>query len=205
MQTNTSKQKIRKTIKELLKDTLDSNGTTLQKKLNENIEKILQTSKIFLDSNLLLAYYPMKHEASCLDILNVSLRIGKKIALPKITGDIIHFHFSDLRNLKKNSYGIYEPTNEAIDFKTLVQEQLMDIAILVPALAFTKNGKRLGRGKGYYDKFLNSMLKLQEKYPTVNITFIGLCFSFQILDEIPTEEHDIKMNYILTEKDLYGE
>ncbi|MGZ3807117.1 MAG: 5-formyltetrahydrofolate cyclo-ligase, partial [Bacteriovorax sp.] len=64
--------------------------------------------------------------------------------------------------------------------------------ILVPGLAFTKKGERLGRGKGFYDKYLSSYRGIK----------IGLCFSAQLSDLLPTEEHDVKLDYIVTEEEI---
>ena len=64
--------------------------------------------------------------------------------------------------------------------------------ILVPGLAFDRNGGRMGFGKGYYDRLLESS----------NAVKIGLCYDFQILEKIPTESHDVPMNFVITEKEI---
>lgn len=73
------------------------------------------------------------------------------------------------------------------------EEVTPDIAI-IPGRAFSRDGKRLGRGKGFYDRYLKSFKGKK----------IGLCFEDQIYAEIPTEDHDIKMDFIVTDKNIYS-
>ncbi len=175
----------------------------MQRQFEYDVSAKLCQKDCFVQSTILLGYYPMKYEASCLEILHRALALGKKIALPKVYTNDMTFHFCEnlcTTNFKLNSYGIYEPTSEIIDFETIVQEKHCHILVLVPGLAFTKKGKRLGRGKGYYDRFIKKLFLLKETYPTCIITVIGLCFAFQVIGAIPTEKHDKDMDYILTEK-----
>ena len=65
--------------------------------------------------------------------------------------------------------------------------------ILIPGLAFSKNGKRLGRGKGYFDRYLENFKGLR----------IGIGFECQLFEEVPTDEHDEKLNWLITEKNIY--
>ena len=74
-----------------------------------------------------------------------------------------------------------------------MNEQLLPDVVLVPGLAFTKNGHRLGRGKGCYDRFLSN-------YQGVAI---GLCFEEQIVKNVFNEAHDEQMNFIITEKNIF--
>jgi len=89
-------------------------------------------------------------------------------------------------DMKKGAYGILEP-------KTVrkADENNIDV-ILVPGLAFDRNGGRMGFGKGYYDRLLESSKAVK----------IGLCYDFQILEKIPTESHDVPMNFVITEKEI---
>jgi 5-formyltetrahydrofolate cyclo-ligase len=67
-------------------------------------------------------------------------------------------------------------------------------AIIVPGLAFTKRGQRLGRGGGYYDRYLASLPATTMK--------IGVCFALQIVETLPIEHHDQKMDVVITEEGL---
>ena len=85
-----------------------------------------------------------------------------------------------------NNYGIPEPK---------ISKKLVPSVMLVPLLAFDENKNRLGYGKGYYDKFL-------EKFRNRKILTIGVAFSFQKYNNLPTNKKDIKLNYIITEKGI---
>ncbi|MCI8403923.1 MAG: 5-formyltetrahydrofolate cyclo-ligase [Clostridia bacterium] len=95
-------------------------------------------------------------------------------------------YIDSLRDLCKGAYGILEPS-------VIKSAGIGDIdVILIPGLAFDRDGGRMGFGKGYYDRFLEN----------TNAVKIGLCYDFQLLDNIPKESHDIPMNYIITEKEI---
>jgi 5-formyltetrahydrofolate cyclo-ligase len=86
------------------------------------------------------------------------------------------------QDLQASAYGIMEPTGERF-----TDHEAIDVAI-VPGMAFDTEGHRLGRGKGYYDRFLSHVPYLYK---------IGLCFSWQIVDCVPCDEHDIVMDEII--------
>lgn len=89
-------------------------------------------------------------------------------------------------NLHKGAYGISEPS-----VIKNADKEIIDV-ILIPGLAFDREGGRLGFGKGYYDRLLESKDAVK----------IGLCYDFQLFDHIPKESHDIPMDYIITEKEI---
>ena len=91
--------------------------------------------------------------------------------------------------LKVNKYGMSEPIKS--------KHKIPNI-ILVPLLVFDKDKYRLGYGKGYYDRYLNSYLK---KFK--NIITVGVAFSFQKYHKLPVNNKDVKLDYILTEKGIY--
>ncbi len=89
---------------------------------------------------------------------------------------------------RRGTYGIWEPVGPALDVATL------DF-VLVPGVAFTRNGQRLGRGKGYYDRFLATLA------PTCFTC--GVCFDCQLLDDLPTEPHDVPLDAVVTASGVY--
>ncbi|MCD8180738.1 MAG: 5-formyltetrahydrofolate cyclo-ligase [Firmicutes bacterium] len=102
------------------------------------------------------------------------------------TNTITPSYLDDLSGLKKGAYGIYEPSR-------VNPARISGIdAVLVPGLAFDRRGGRMGFGRGYYDRFLSECRSIK----------IGLCYDFQLLDKIPTESHDVPMDYIITEKEI---
>ena len=144
-----------------------------------------------INSDYVASYIDYNFELSTNSLNRYLIEKNINICLPKInsqTKEINFFEFSSETNLIKNKYNILEPevTNEII-FPKLV---------LVPLLAFNESGFRLGYGGGFYDKYFSSQ---EEK----EIIKVGLGFSFQKVNEIPIENHDQKLDWILTESYLY--
>jgi 5-formyltetrahydrofolate cyclo-ligase len=113
---------------------------------------------------------------------------NKKLFFPLIKNDEMTFLPSNYSDLKLGKYGILEPQN----FPGKIYTEKID-AIFVPALAVDRSGNRLGRGKGFYDKFLNKKIMK-------NIFSICVMPDFAILPEIPTEKHDQRISKIIAVK-----
>ncbi len=156
-------------------------------------DEITKNTLSFIDKpDVVMVYLSAFNEPETSNIINYLISENIKIVVPiSNTEDntLSLSYITDMDNLKKGAYGIYEPImiNQAF-----VDE--IDIA-LIPGIAFSKNGDRLGFGKGYYDKFLSDFKGIK----------IGLCYDFQICDEIPVSSHDIKMDAIITEKRIYND
>ena len=106
----------------------------------------------------------------------------KTIILPTVVGDdIIPVEYGKDTSFAVGDFNILEPQNEPYtdDFDL----------IIVPGVAFDRNGNRLGRGKGYYDRFLCHHMDVKR---------IGICFDFQLVDEVPSEPFDIRMDEVIT-------
>ena len=138
-------------------------------------------------------YYPSNYEFDTLKLLQIlEKRDRTQTLLPVILKNnsmkFVSWKFSD--PLIVNKFGFLEPQ---INGKTDVPD-----LILVPIVAFDKFKNRLGYGKGYYDRILSKYF-----LKNLNIITIGLAFSFQKYKKIPISKHDIKLNYIFTEKGFY--
>ncbi len=130
----------------------------------------------------ILLYYPHKNEVDTLPIISDLLKEGKIVLLPKVQGkDIIPIQIKDLSNLKEGYAGIKEPEGNPVSVDSI------DV-IIVPGVAFDKKGHRLGYGKGFYDRFLKKTKGLK----------IGLAYDFQVIEELPSEEHDVPLDLIIT-------
>jgi len=133
-------------------------------------------------------YSPINHEVDTDLIVRCALNSGKKIAFPSVVGDQLFFcEVQDLSSLKKGAFGIMEPCATG---KIFTPEEA-DV-LVVPGVAFDLNGHRIGYGKGYYDKMLQHL----EGHGKL----VGLCYDFQLVNEILAEPHDVKMDMIITEK-----
>ena len=160
-----------------------------KKKLLKLINFIKKNNK--LKKNIFIAiYYPSNYEFDVLKIIS-NLKNSKAIfLLPKILdNNLLKFvEWNKYDILEVNKFGIPEP------FDNNKKSHLPDI-ILVPLLAFDCKKNRLGYGKGFYDRYLNKLKKLNKKIET-----IGVAFSFQKCKKIPTSNFDFKLNNIFTEK-----
>lgn len=125
-------------------------------------------------------------------IISELLAQKKKIVVPvsdTITHTITPSYLDTLYDTSSGAYNIREP-------KELRIAQTTDIDIaLIPALALSRYGNRIGFGMGYYDRFLSDFNGLK----------IGVCYDFQIFDTLPHNPHDVKMDLIITEKRIYND
>ncbi len=130
-----------------------------------------------------LLYHSLPDEVHTHELVATMSRMGYKVLLPTVVGNDLELHEyvgEDSMRLSE-SFGIQESYGPVFtDYAAI------GIAF-VPGMAFTSDGCRLGRGKGYYDRLL----------PRLRCPLVGLAFPFQILDEIPCEVHDINMNEVI--------
>ncbi len=137
----------------------------------------------YRNAKALYGYLSYNQEVRTMPILEQALRDGKRVALPKCYGSEMRFIYTDdLTLIGKSSCGVPEP---------LADEPVADdetALVLMPGLAFDREGHRMGYGGGYYDRFLAA----EPDHPTV-----ALCFDFQITEQIPTEEFDIPVDLVL--------
>lgn len=140
--------------------------------------------------NSYMGYFPVNNEAPMMPVFQFLLAEGKHISLPVINSDdeIYPVGITDFNNMTMGKYNIPIPMNgNAVEVGTI------DI-VFVPGTAFDINGGRMGYGMGYYDRYLKKSDFLK----------VGVCYEFQLQrDLLPTENHDINMDYILTERGLY--
>lgn len=113
-------------------------------------------------------------------------RAAKRLVVPRVEGDAMRFFEYDPRRLVPGAFGILEPGPDA----RLCSPGEIDL-LLVPGVAFTAGGLRCGRGKGYYDRYL-----AQSGFRAVKI---GVCFAHQLVDALPAEPHDIRMDGVIFE------
>lgn len=169
-------------------------------------EEIIQKSKIITekitrltewrDAEIILLYLPMKCEVNTLDLIHTAIAEGKEVAVPRMRrGNIMYFHF--IENVdgpwQEHEYGIKEPHP---DLPVLEPKNCSDrkLFMVVPGLAFDRSCNRLGRGKGFYDRYLSMGCE--------NLRAYGICFDYQLVDKVPTSDHDQKVDGVVTEKEI---
>ena len=155
------------------------------KNLEINFKDILKILKKNKNINKIIGgYYPYNYEVDAVKILEKLEKLDYKITLPKIRkrSQMDFFSWSTKDPLSINKYGIPEPTSEKIMNPNI---------LLVPLLAFDKNNNRIGYGGGFYDRYIKRNKK---------IITIGLAYSVQKVNKIITNEHDMKFNFVVTNK-----
>jgi 5,10-methenyltetrahydrofolate synthetase len=138
----------------------------------------LSPQRSSLSPQTIMAYWPLPDEVDIRPLIDALVQQGKTVLLPKVQDDenMELRRYTSPSDLREGAFHIMEPIGAPfVDFDQI------DVA-LVPGVAFDAAGHRLGRGKGYYDRFLHD-------YPYLHT--IGVCFPFQRVAEVPTDEHDI--------------
>ena len=194
-----TKAQMRKEIRDIL-NSADEEELELQSK--KICSSFLQT-RLYKESDAILSYMPMPKEASPLSITEAALKDGKLLALPRVVPNTSNMDFYLIKKdiplqsqLTKGSWNIDEPSACCENFLPLVGK-FKKISVIVPGVAFTKDGLRLGHGKGFYDIYIKRLLEKCHETES-SVTLAGLCFDFQLLPELSCESHDIKMNLILS-------
>lgn len=137
----------------------------------------------FTNSEWIYAYIACRNELETADIISWCLSHGKHVAVPKVYGEIMYFYeITSLSDCIPGAFGILEPSGNPEDRITASG------FMLVPGLAFDKRGNRLGYGGGFYDRYLASH---------DGIITAALGYDFQIVENVPAEQHDKKMDYLI--------
>jgi len=189
-------------LKRRLRDVLIQRRDSIDKETRivkeEAIRRGLFNTGFFKKAEVILFYASFRSEVDTMRCIEHSLRLGKRIALPVI--DRVHkrlkpYEIKDLSEVEPNYMGIPEP----IQARTRnIKMSELDL-IIVPGIGFDLTGNRLGYGAGYYDRFL-AYRKEQGLSMRAHIPTIALAFEEQIVEEILSEPHDIKVDIIVTDR-----
>lgn len=179
-----SKLRLRKKLLKIRKQKYNSSNIKF-----DSIKSFLKNKK-FKKKPVIGGYFPVNYEIDCLDILHKLEKNSFKISLPVIgiRNSMQFFNYSFKDPLKISKHGIPEPIKKKIVYPDI---------LLVPLVGFDKRLFRLGYGGGYYDRYLQKLSKI--KY----FISIGLAFPFQMIDKIPNETFDKKLDLIITTNRIY--
>jgi 5,10-methenyltetrahydrofolate synthetase len=139
----------------------------------------------FQQAHILLLYSALPDEVPTQELLDELVAEGKTVLLPRVVNDteMELRRYTGAKDLQIGAFGILEPTGERFtDYETI------EVAV-VPGMAFDIQGHRLGRGKGYYDRFLT---KIPHAYK------IGICYPSRLLDLVPTDDNDVLMDEVIS-------
>lgn len=158
---------------------------------SEKIKERLYSLAEFKKSKNILTYISFKNEVDTINIIRgLLIKKEKNVLVPYVDKDklIQISRINSFDDLEPKTFGILEPKEDKIKNFDINELDL----VIVPGIAFDKNGHRIGYGYGYYDRLLGKLGK--------NTTKIGLCYDFQLIDKIPEEKHDVPMDIVITEE-----
>ena len=173
------KKALRATIRQQKRAMTEEEIVTKSQKLCE----LLMEHELYKNAKTFYGYLPYNQEVRTTPLLEQALRDGKRVAVPKCYGDEMKFiYLNDLSQVAPGYANIPEPIEDGpiADDPTAL--------VLMPGMAFDRDGHRIGYGGGFYDKFLAQ----EPDHPTV-----ALCYDFQLLPHLETEEFDIPVDCVL--------
>lgn len=175
-----SKAELRKEIRRRFSE------TTAEERLSwsEEVCNDLFDNEALVDASTVMAFYPLPDEVNILPLLDELVEIGVRVLLPEVVSDteMVLRSYSPEATMLDGGFG-----TKVSDTTVFTDYEQID-TILVPGVAFDNEGHRLGRGKGYYDRFLAQIPESAVK--------VAVCFPYQIVEQVPAEEHDILMDYV---------
>ncbi|MDD3981063.1 MAG: 5-formyltetrahydrofolate cyclo-ligase [Spirochaetales bacterium] len=198
-----AKNALRKSMKTLLKAMDEASRSRLSSQVVENFMKLPE----YKTAAIVLAFLSMKEELQTKTLIDKGLADGKLVAVPRMgfsadLGDFLEFiplpH--DYGTWPLDRFGIPEPPRDA---RVLSLEELgrSCVAVAVPGLAFDLRGGRMGRGKGYYDRFLASARASAARYDG-SLVACGICFESQVVETVPMGPWDQRVDFLATEAAL---
>ena len=158
---------------------------------SRGIFRHLLNSKLWQESRVIHTFLPQNTEPNTFPLVQEALSSKRRVQVPKVDepSHLSHHWLEDIKLLKKRSWGIPEIQDTATYVADLSEIDL----VLIPGLAFSRKGTRLGQGRGYYDRFLSQL--------NGAIT-LGVGFDWQLLEDIPEELYDIRLDGVVTESQL---
>lgn len=173
-----SKSDIRRAAKSAVK------ALTAQQKADKStlILSRIASSESIKSAKTVALYASLSDEVQSFELIEF-LSQTKRVVLPRVAGDDMDFYPYTPSSLKVGAFSIEEPQGSEP-----ISPDEIDV-IVVPGVAFTTDGKRCGRGKGYYDKYLS-----RSGFRAIKI---GVCYTEQLAEDIPNEPHDIVMDYMI--------
>ena len=174
------KKELRKIIRKLKNEHTDEE----LKALSVPIMERLINHSMLEQSHTILMYYSLPDEVDTHAYIDKLISMGKCVLLPKVVDEenMIICHYQSAADLSEGAYHIMEPIG-----REFVEYDKIELCV-VPGMSFDLHNNRLGRGKGYYDRFL---AKVPDAYK------IGVCFDFQKMDTIPADRHDMKVDEVI--------
>ncbi len=181
------KNELRKSFKEIRKAFSNYEKSEKDIKIAQNLFSLSE----FVSAKMFLCYISKSGEIDTVSIIERLLKSGKTVAAPKLRdseGNMDFYVISSLDDTEKCTFGVREPIAQ----KCKILSDFSDSVCIIPALAFDKNGFRLGYGKGCYDRFLKDFSGLK----------IGICYESCLANRLPKGRFDIAADIVVTENEI---
>lgn len=163
-------------------------SSTQVEAMGSAVQRTFMASNEFAGANTIALYAAIQNEVATADVLKRALALGKAVLYPSVSDELLHFRqVTGPGSFKEGAFGIPEP-----DGNCTIRSPLDADVIVVPGIVFDLAGRRIGYGKGYYDRTLHH---LEGKGKLV-----AFCYDFQLITEIVGEPHDVVMDMIITER-----
>ena len=183
-----TKKELRKLIYARRKAATDEQVVTASRQINEKI----YATEAYQKAGSVFTYMDYKHEVMTRDFIEQAWKDGKRVAVPRVTGDIMHFYYiTSFDQLESGCMGIMEPVVSAVECADDDEKALF----ILPGVAFDPACHRCGYGGGFYDKYQ----EIHTQHET-----IAVAFDFQIVEEVPSEPTDICPMHVFTESTIYS-
>lgn len=181
------RSQIREQRKFLVKEELEQGGKDLVAEFKAALKEDASLRKAYDKAKVIAVYKAVGGELPCDDLALYFKNTGKKTVYPRVNGDDMEFVTvkNPDKELVPGNFGIPEPVSSL----QAVGNESVDIMIM-PGIAFDQEGNRLGQGKGYYDRWIASVGKNRP-------LLIGVCFTFQLMSEVPAASSDIPADMVL--------
>ena len=177
-------------LRQEIRQKLQAQSPADRRKKSLIIEEKLFNLEPFKKAALVCFYVSTPVEVDTASMIDRALRAGKRILVPRINdgGSLQLYEIKDRQgDLEKGAFGIMEP----LPSRTRLADAKEMGCVITPGVAFDRTNHRLGRGKGFYDRFLAGL--------GPGVAKIGIAFSFQIVEEVPRAGHDVRLDVILTD------
>lgn len=178
-----TKKQARQQVKEWMKK-LDKNYI---EKADQSIFEQVKELKEFQEAKTIFCYASMKNEVDTWQLIALALKQGKNVGVPLCIGkgimEVRQIHALD--DFEEGAYGIMEPSRRC----PILSKEKIDVAV-IPCVSADREGRRLGHGAGFYDRFLDG----------VTFPKILVCYKELMMDQVPTEEHDILMDQVICDE-----
>jgi 5-formyltetrahydrofolate cyclo-ligase len=188
----------KKYFRAILKETRESMPAEFATRASLRVESAFVRAGFYRDSQAIVLYSPLGNEVSTDLIFDDAVAAGYAIFYPRLnraSATLELCRVESRSDLAPGAYGILEPATPLRELPPMSAASLPPCVVVVPGLAFTRNGERIGRGGGHYDRLLAELPPHAIK--------VGLAYSFQLLDQLPQAAWDQRLNFVVTESAIY--